>query len=178
MHTVTAGRGAALKEAWDVRQSVRTNMKQMGLSSDPNVTMGIPKTKDTFKAPVAEISHSSGDKAPATPSAGKQTLEDKFPRLAVALRLENESKERKRKTLRLSQMMVDRLGYFIDKYKDDYKAMTRDKLNYDQHTWRQLRAQIKKFMGIPEQWNEYWANLDKEPPQRCIVLEEDENMED
>lgn len=35
--------------------------------------------------------------------------------------------------------------------------MTRDKKNYYQETWKQLRAQIKQFKGIPEQYNEYLA---------------------
>lgn len=43
--------------------------------------------------------------------------------------------------------------------------MARDKKNYYQETWKQLRAKIKTFMGIPKQYGEYLKArglLDKE----------------
>lgn len=43
--------------------------------------------------------------------------------------------------------------------------MERDKKNYYQETWKQLRAKIKTFMGIPKQYGEYLKSkglLDKE----------------
>jgi Holliday junction resolvase len=43
-------------------------------------------------------------------------------KVEVAERLEREAKERKRKTLRLSQMQVDKLAYYIEKYGQDYQV--------------------------------------------------------
>lgn len=43
--------------------------------------------------------------------------------------------------------------------------MAKDKKNYYQETWKQLRAKIKTFMGIPKQYGEYLKErglLDKE----------------
>lgn len=43
--------------------------------------------------------------------------------------------------------------------------MERDKKNYYQETWKQIRAKIKTFMGIPQQYAEYLESrglLDKE----------------
>lgn len=57
------------------------------------------------------------------------------------------------------------ITYLLDKYGHDYKAMARDKKNYYQETWKQLRAKIKMFMGIPQQYGEYLNSkglLDKE----------------
>ena len=34
-----------IKEAWDDKASVEKNLRQMGLSTDPNETICIPKTK-------------------------------------------------------------------------------------------------------------------------------------
>lgn len=60
---------------------------------------------------------------------------------------------------------MDFITYLLDKYGHDYKAMERDKKNYYQETWKQLRAKIKTFMGIPKQYGEYLKArglLDKE----------------
>lgn len=43
----------------------------------------------------------------------------------------------------------------MDTYGLNYKAMVKDQKNYDQETWRQFRAKIRKFMSIPEQFNVY-----------------------
>lgn len=57
------------------------------------------------------------------------------------------------------------------------QAMTRDRMNYEQNTWKQLRAQIKKFMECKEQWDEYWKSREMEAPSRSIAMEaaEDSN---
>lgn len=36
--------------------------------------------------------------------------------------------------------------------------MARDKKNHYQLTWKQIRAKIKMFKGIPEQYSEYIQN--------------------
>lgn len=66
---------------------------------------------------------------------------------------------------RLPKGQVEFITYLLDKYGHDYKAMERDKKNYYQETWKQLRAKIKTFMGIPKQYGEYLASkglLDKD----------------
>ncbi|CAB3373140.1 nucleolar protein 16 [Cloeon dipterum] len=156
----------AIKEAWDSTRSVNVNLRQMGLSSDPNVALGLPNSKKKLaEARQFNLEEKVPKKKKSAP------VEDPFPKLAIAERLERESKERKRKTLRLSTMQVDKCAYYIEKYGNDYKAMTRDKMNYDQNTWKQLRAQIKKFMECKEQWDEYWKSRDMEAPERTVVKE-------
>lgn len=39
--------------------------------------------------------------------------------------------------------------------------MALDKKNYYQYTWKQIRAKIKVFKGIPEQYNKYLENKNK-----------------
>lgn len=66
---------------------------------------------------------------------------------------------------RLPKGQVEYLTYLLDKYGHDYKAMTKDKKNVYQETWKQIRAKIKTFMGIPKQYGEYLRArglLDKE----------------
>lgn len=53
--------------------------------------------------------------------------------------------------------MVAHLTHMLDQYDLNYKAMVRDEKNYDQITWKQYRAKIRRFMGIPEQFDPYLA---------------------
>lgn len=39
--------------------------------------------------------------------------------------------------------------------------MALDKKNYYQYTWKQIRAKIKIFKGIPEQYNKYLESKNK-----------------
>lgn len=48
----------------------------------------------------------------------------------------------------------------MDKHQLNYAAMVRDKKNYDQWTWKQFRAKIRKFMSIPEQFDPYLSSRD------------------
>lgn len=48
----------------------------------------------------------------------------------------------------------------LDKHGLNYAAMVRDKKNYDQWTWKQFRAKIRKFMSIPEQFELYLSSRD------------------
>lgn len=65
---------------------------------------------------------------------------------------------------------IELITYLLDKYGHDYKAMSRDRKNYYQETWKQLRAKVKKFMGMPKEYGKYLQSrglLDKD-------LDEDE----
>jgi hypothetical protein len=55
--------------------------------------------------------------------------------------------------------------------------MTRDRMNYEQNTWKQLRAQIKKFMECKEQWDDYWKSREVEAPSRTITKEAAEDSD-
>lgn len=65
---------------------------------------------------------------------------------------------------------MDFITYLLDKYEHDYKAMAKDKNNYYQETWKQLRAKVKTFMGIPKQYGEYLKSRG--------LLEKEENEEE
>ena len=45
----------------------------------------------------------------------------------------------------------------MDKYQLNYSKMVIDRRNHYQYTWKQFRSKIRKFMSIPEQFNEYLA---------------------
>lgn len=120
----------------------------MGLSSDPNKSIPIPSSSQILTVP----SQSSGDgKWEETDLECKTITPKKF----VAEALEQEAKAPRTKLFRLPKSQVDWITYLMDKYGTDYKAMAKDKKNYQQETWKQLRAKIKRFKSIPEQYSKY-----------------------
>lgn len=120
----------------------------MGLSHDPNETLRIPKRYAELK---------SGWQVEKIPDDRPKPL-----KVHVAEELELEAKAPRVRQLRLPKSQVHWLSYLLDTYGRDYKSMARDSKNHYQETWKQLRAKIKQFKSIPEQYSEYLRerNLD------------------
>nr|CAI5826960.1 unnamed protein product [Callosobruchus analis] len=133
-----------IKEAWDNKRSVGTNMKDMGLSYDPNKTIQIPKN-NLLK--VSLMSNQNEWKEEIVPEP--QTSSSKSQ---VAKQLEEDAKAPRERKIRLPNSQVERLSYLILKYGNDYKAMAKDSKNYYQETWKQIRQKIRRFRSIPEQY--------------------------
>lgn len=136
-----------LKDSWEVTKSTRTNLNQMGLSYDPNELLEIASNK---KQLVEKFTVDSIENVPVI-----EDVEMTPVKVHVAQELEAEAKAPRKRVFRLPNNQVQFLTYLMDKYEEDYKAMARDKKNYDQLTWKQIRAKIKVFKGIPEQFNAY-----------------------
>ncbi|XP_018335127.1 nucleolar protein 16, partial [Agrilus planipennis] len=134
-----------IKEAWENRKSVKLNLKEMGLSYDPNETLPIPNIKQEIKQKLMGYTTELKDTKEETIPPKKYVLEN----------LEAEAKAPRQKLLRLPNSQVEWITYLLDKYKTDYKAMAKDKRNYYQETWKQLRAKVRMFKKIPEQYNTY-----------------------
>ncbi|CAH2046994.1 unnamed protein product, partial [Iphiclides podalirius] len=148
-----------IKEAWDHKKSSLNNLADMGLANDPNKVIKIPNFKqEKFK------------QAKAIVNRGEiEHVEEEVPQLPVkkevAEKLEKEAKAPRERRFMLPKGQVEFISYLLDKYGHDYKAMEKDKKNYYQETWKQLRGKIKTFMGIPKQYGEYLKArglLDKE----------------
>lgn len=134
-----------IKKAWERKKSLKTNLKDMGLCYDPNETLEIPKN---LPPDILEMSEVKTEESP--------------PKKAFVVEaLEKDAKTPRVRQFRLPKGQFEFLTYLLDKYGEDYKAMARDKKNYYQETWKQIRAKIKVFKGIPEQYNEYLASKQK-----------------
>ncbi|XP_012220424.1 nucleolar protein 16 [Linepithema humile] len=140
---------AEIKNAWEHTKSIRTNLKEMGLSYDPNKKTQLLNVKhEMLKAAERKITEndnsSDEDEMDATPSKNY-----------VAEKLEAEAKAPKHRRLKLPKGQAQFLTYLLKKYGEDYKAMAKDKKNHYQLTGKQIQAKIKQFQGISEQYNEY-----------------------
>ncbi|CAK1555399.1 unnamed protein product [Leptosia nina] len=150
----------ALKEAWNNKKSTFKNLQDMGLANDPNKVIKIPSYKEE-KLKIAKQIVNPDDTDTKEPRVTKKKSRKKV----VAKKLEEEAKAPRERRFKLPKGQVEFITYLLDKYGHDYKAMVRDKKNYYQETWKQLRAKIKTFMGIPQQYGEYLKErglLDKE----------------
>lgn len=127
-----------------------TNLKEIGLAYDPNQTIKIPNAK---QARIKLIRKMNGfieeDNYETNPSENVQ----KRPKGFVMEQLEEDANALRESRLRLPKGLISQLCYMMDKYKLNYKSMTMDTKNYDQWTWKQFRAKIRKFILIPEQFN-------------------------
>ncbi|XP_076761723.1 nucleolar protein 16 [Xylocopa sonorina] len=143
-----------VKDSWEVTKSTQTNLKQMGLTYDPNETLNIPSTKEIIK----NVTKWKIDDAESKSQTEEEDVEMEPVKNYVAQELEAEAKAPRRRMFKLPKNQVYFLTYLMDKYGEDYKAMALDRKNYNQLTWKQIRAKIKVFKGIPEQYNEYLQN--------------------
>ncbi|XP_032516657.2 nucleolar protein 16 [Danaus plexippus] len=138
-----------IKEAWNHKKSSHLNLREMGLANDPNKVIAIPNFKQE-QLKIARKIVNNGE------SEDEVEVVKRPPRkVKVAEQLEAEAKAPRERKFMLPKGQVEFIIYLLDKYGHDYKAMARDKKNYYQETWKQLRAKVKTFMGIPKQYGEY-----------------------
>ncbi|EZA53253.1 hypothetical protein DMN91_005071 [Ooceraea biroi] len=146
-----------IKKAWDDIKSTRHNLKEMGLAYDANEAVQATNVKN-------EMCEQEGKKTILrNEDSSDQESEDvhAVPTKTYVLEaMEADAKAPRERLFRLPKGQAQFLTYLIKKYDEDYKAMSRDKKNQDQLTWKQIRGKIKLFKGIPEQYNEYLQNDD------------------
>ncbi|CAH2234130.1 nucleolar protein 16 [Pararge aegeria] len=149
-----------IKEAWNPKKTTCRNLREMGLANDPNKVISIPNFKQEKLHKALQIVNNV-----ESDSEEEKVVQKPAPKRRVAEQLEKDAKAPRERRFMLPKGQVEFITYLLDKYGHDYKAMVKDKKNYYQETWKQLRAKIKKFMGIPKQYGEYLKArglLDKE----------------
>lgn len=123
----------------------------MGLSYDPNKTIKIPNTKKNMK-----VSLMSNEEEWQEEIVGELTVDSETNEKShVADLLEIDAKAPRERKIRLPKNQIEWCGYLMKTYKNDYKAMAKDKKNYNQETWKQIRQKIRRFKSIPQQFNKF-----------------------
>ncbi|KAL0132002.1 hypothetical protein PUN28_000047 [Cardiocondyla obscurior] len=140
-----------IKKEWEDTKSTHINLKDMGLAYDANQAVQIPNVKQEMLEKAKKILMESEDQSDNENVKTGATASKSY----VANKLEAEAKAPRKRLLKLPKSQAEFLTYLIKQYGDDYKAMSRDKKNQYQLTWKQIRAKIKMFRGIPEQYKEY-----------------------
>jgi len=142
-----------MKELWNPKESVRSNMTTMGVAFDANDILSNKSTKATF------IEKAKSAKSPETPKIVEKTkITENSGKTEVIKRLEaqvSEAENNKKSNFRFTPDQVKWITYCLDKHGDDFKAMARDPKNIWQETPKQIRQKVLKFITIPEQFAVY-----------------------
>lgn len=161
-----------IRNAWDQKKSLKNNMKNMGLSEDPNRLLSEPKFYEKFKNVNKEDDYSNNIALRLHQMLKqKQSRSNKLKKLnqfdvemidsdnnkekTVAEKLSEMAEKPRNKNFRFGPDQVKFCIYMIEKYGDDYEGMARDKINYYQESAGQIRAKINKFLKIPTNRNVY-----------------------
>nr|CAB3264403.1 nucleolar protein 16 [Phallusia mammillata] len=129
-----------IRNSWDASKTLQQNMKEMGLAFNANKALPIPR-----KLPLPKIIQNCDLE---TKSAVKK------PEVLKAMEMEVELGE-KEKQLRLPSDDVQFCTYMLDKYKENYKGMCRDRKNVFQLTPKQIRDKIRTFKRCKGQYKLY-----------------------
>lgn len=134
-----------IKNAWDENKSLRHNLRNMGIATDPNIAIPVPKTKDLIPGYERE----DGDEPMAKMVVLPKT------KLHVVKELEDIANQPQEKRMKLPEQDVKYCIYMMEKHGENYKAMARDQRNYYQDTPKQIKRKIMTFKGIPGQYQAY-----------------------
>ncbi|XP_032885383.1 nucleolar protein 16 [Amblyraja radiata] len=114
---------AQIRNAWNNKKSVAQNLAEMGLASDPNRTLPIRKVK--------KMASTVREKVVINPHViNELEAEASLPEVTMST---------------LSKEFIDYVRHMIETYKDNYKAMARDDLNYYQDTPHQIKKKIESY---------------------------------
>lgn len=138
-----------IRNAWDDRKSMTTNLQDMGLAFDPNRTLPIQRKsllgedKET-KAPVGTVT-----------------------KPYVLNLLEEEANRPEKDSKTLSSDLIEYAQYMIREHSDDFKAMARDEKNYYQDTPKQIKRKINEYKRChKEHYDAFMSSL--APPQPAV----------
>ena len=109
-----------MKELWNPKESVRSNMTTMGVAFDANEILSNKSTKATF------IEKAKSAKSPETPKIVEKTkTTENSGKTEVIKRLEaqvSEAENNKKSNFRFTPDQVKWITYCLDKHGDDFKV--------------------------------------------------------
>lgn len=132
----------------------------MGLVYDVNKAMGLPNFKADRLKKTKLVNGFAEEDQSGSESDEDGSIGEQFPNHQVVDELEKNANALRESKFRLPKGIVKFVEYLIDKHGLNYKKMAKDHKNYDQETWRQLRAKCRKFMSIPEHFSKYLSERD------------------
>ncbi|KAG7174113.1 nucleolar protein 16-like [Homarus americanus] len=135
-----------VRKAWDKKKPAPANLADMGLvyhlERDVPVESKTQNEETSEMPPRKRIKRGKEEK----PTEVVKQLEEAI----------NEEYRRKESAgIRLTNAQVEYATAMLDKYGDNYKAMARDRKNYFQDTWKQIRAKINLFTQNPKYYAPY-----------------------
>ncbi|KPP64388.1 hypothetical protein Z043_117270 [Scleropages formosus] len=131
-----------IRNAWNDKKTVAQNLKEMGLSFDPNSSIPLPRKK-----------------IPGVATEEKKTpVSVKKP--YVVKELEEEANVPRENKLTVSRDLAEYVQHMIREHNDDYKAMARDEKNYYQDTPKQIKRKVDLYKHChPKEYAAFMESL-------------------
>ncbi|XP_029942481.1 nucleolar protein 16 [Salarias fasciatus] len=123
-----------IRDAWDSRKSMASNLREMGLTFDPN--------------------RSVGQRKPG--AAGAPVVTKPY----ILHQLQEEASRPEKDTKTLSSDLLEFVQHMIRQHGDDIKAMARDEKNYYQDTPKQILRKIREYRRChPDHYQDFMRSL-------------------
>ncbi|KAF7490307.1 Nucleolar protein 16 [Sarcoptes scabiei] len=145
-----------IRESWNEQKSLKTNMKNLGLSEDPNKLLNGPcfyekfknKSQENVQDNIVLRLHERLKKKKLRDT--KRLLRKKASNeiATVADKLSELASKPSMKNFKFGPEQIKFCSYMLEKYGDDYESMARDQRNFYQESPGQIRTKIKKFLSI------------------------------
>ncbi|XP_049532364.1 nucleolar protein 16 [Anopheles darlingi] len=170
-----------IRKEYDKNKVPAKNIREMGLAYNVNRAIPIPNVKRQMKLMERELNNakpppaastggdeSDSEETTAVSIATEQTVKKPrkpAPKQYVADQLEQEANEFNGIRYKLPRPQVRQIMMMVDRYGFNYAEMAKDRRNYEQETWRQFRAKVRRFLRIPAQCTPYlerkgWLDCD------------------
>uniref|UniRef100_A0AC34QNV4 Nucleolar protein 16 n=1 Tax=Panagrolaimus sp. JU765 TaxID=591449 RepID=A0AC34QNV4_9BILA len=132
-----------MKEQWDTTKTVSSNLAAMGLSSDVNKTVALPKNRIQAEIEIADLTEiwagePLGERREIPKKQVVNALEEAAKKRDEELKSRSTGKNLSTDDVRFCSEMIRRHGM-------DFEAMARDQLNIFQNTAKQLKRKIEVF---------------------------------
>lgn len=165
-----------IRESWNEQKSLKTNMKNLGLSEDPNKLLNGPCFYEKFKNKSQEnvqdnivlrlherlkkkklrdtkrlLRKKASSKNDANDDDEPMNVDDENDPdeiATVADKLSELASKPSMKNFKFGPEQIKFCSYMLEKYGDDYESMARDQRNFYQESPGQIRTKIKKFLSI------------------------------
>jgi hypothetical protein len=144
-----------IKKEYDSHKTLARNIRDMGLVYDVNRSLGLPNNKQDRVKLVKKLDNGFVEEDVSDTERGPSQVKKVNPKKHVAENLEKDARALRESKFELPKGQVQWISYLMDTYGLNYKLMAKDKKNYYQETWRQLRAKCRKLMSIPKQFAKY-----------------------
>lgn len=153
-----------MKLNWDDKRTTAENMHSMGLVSDVNAILPIPKSSSKMGLPDADqlMEEVEPDVVQQLVELGKKKKSDsRADKKHVAMCLEAEAQRPQDKNFKLGPQLCKFIVLMIEKHGNDFEKMAMDRANRYQYSAGEIKRMIKKFMSIDSHRRAFGLAMDQ-----------------
>ena len=138
-----------MKLNWDEKRTTADNMMSMGLVSDANAIMPIPKSYSKMGLPDPDqlMEEAEPDVVQQLMAMGKKPVSVKSDKQHVATSLQDEAQRPQPKNFKFGPELCKFIVFMIEKHGSDFDKMAMDRANRYQYPAGEIKRMVKKFVA-------------------------------